>query len=251
MAHTKSSDIRYQVLDRCLRSGTYSTSQLAEEVNRELRLRGYLPVTSLNTIRKDLDHMVSNHNVVIDTLRSGRNVQYTYADHNMSIYKVMLTDEDIRYVSHAISVISRFKDMTQMDWRTLYTKNNHRTSPFDHEAALNSLCAASESMGVDSKCFREIVNATHIPGPHPEDILLEVDNNLLKYLDYRPIHRTQTVVKPDEKTSIVAIHMMPDSNLVQTLLSYGPAVTVLSPEYLREYIASQVDGMMSNYLNPD
>lgn len=52
MPNTKSSDIRYKVLDRCLRRGGYSTSELMKEVNKELEFHGFQRVTSLNTIGK-------------------------------------------------------------------------------------------------------------------------------------------------------------------------------------------------------
>lgn len=116
MAGTKSSDIRYQVLDRCLRRGGYSTARLAEAVNRELELRGYATVTSLNTIRKDMDHMAANHQVEIVEQREGRSVTYGYSEREMSIYNVGLSDDDVVQLSQAFALLSRFDGIPQLDW---------------------------------------------------------------------------------------------------------------------------------------
>ena len=75
MPHTKSADIRLKVLDRCLRRGGYSTSDLMREVNKELEIYGYSKVTSLNTIRQDMDYITNAYpDIIIEDRKSGRNI---------------------------------------------------------------------------------------------------------------------------------------------------------------------------------
>lgn len=89
MPNTKSSDIRYKVLDRCLRRGGYSTVMLMEAVSRELEFHGFEPVTALNTIRNDLRYISSTYpNVSIVETRSGRNKTYAYEDKNILLTPV-------------------------------------------------------------------------------------------------------------------------------------------------------------------
>lgn len=114
MANTKSSDIRFQVLDRCLKREALSTEELREAVNRELEARGFPLITSSNTVRNDISHMVSNHDVEVEEVRVGRTVKYRYADRNMSIYKVSLNDNDLIQLLQGISILSRFDGLPQL-----------------------------------------------------------------------------------------------------------------------------------------
>lgn len=96
MPNTKSSDIRYKVLDRCLRRGGYSTARLMDAVSKELEFQGYEPVTALNTIRNDLRYIGATYpNVTIVETKSGRNKTYSYEDPNSSIYKLHLAMKNL------------------------------------------------------------------------------------------------------------------------------------------------------------
>ncbi len=335
MASTKSSDIRFQVLDRCLRAGGYSTSQLAEAVNRELELRGYPIVMALNTIRKDLDHIAANYPVVIEQEHCGRSVTYHYAERDMSIYKVGLSDEEVLQFSQALSILSHFEGMPQMDWlntalrrlrlsvniesdgqpivgfddcrrlqgrqyfsqfisaithRTVlqieylkfgndtpktiiispcYLKEHSRrwfllgmTAKYDHPIVLAFDRIASftalpdenyrpaEGIDFNNGYFKDIVGVTRFHDQEPEEVLLEVDNRRLQYIITKPIHDSQEVIETGEFSSIIRLFLIPNVELAQFILSYGSAVTVLSPDYYRDYIYEQIENMMSNYEEP-
>lgn len=332
MANTKSSDIRYQVIDRCLKRGGYSTSKLVEAVNRELEMRGYPPVTASNTIRKDLDHIAANHPVEIETVHSGRNIYYRYADPQMSIYKVGMSEEDMLQFSHALAILSRFEGMPQMEWvsRTMerlrlslniesegapivgfddcsrlqgrqffsqfvsaitgrkvlgieylkydaevpktivlspcYLKEHsrrwfligmtrHHDKPivlaFDRIVSFRELpdepYRPAEGIDFNNGYFKDIVGVTRFHEREPEEVLLEVDNRRLQYITTKPIHDSQEVIETGEYSSLVRLFVIPNVELAQFILSYGPAVTVLSPDYYREYIMEQIAFMIENY----
>lgn len=334
MASTKNSDIRYQVIDRCLHSGGHSTAMLAEAVNRELELRGYTPVTSLNTIRKDLDHLAANHDVEIVECKCGRSITYSYADPEMSIYNVGLNDDDVVQLSQAFALLSRFNGMPQMDWvqRTLgrlrlsvnietdgtpivgfddcaklkgrqyfarlltaihdrmalkieyhkygaeqpkvfiispcYLKEHSRrwfvlgmTDRYDTPTVLAldrivSICALPDhpyrpATGFDfnNGYFKDIVGVTRFHDQQPETVLLEVDNRRLPYISTKPIHDSQEVVEVGPDKSLVSLNVIPNVELCQMLLSYGPDVTVLSPKDFRIYMFDMVQDMIDNYAN--
>lgn len=117
MPNTKSSDIRYQVLDRCLRIGGYSTEQLMNAVNEELEFHGYEKVTSLNTIRADKSHIEAYYpQVRIIETKAGRNKTYAYENPDSSIYKVQLNDEELGQLSQCMAILSQFEGMPQMKW---------------------------------------------------------------------------------------------------------------------------------------
>lgn len=117
MPNTKSSDLRFKVLDRCLRRGGYSTVGLKDAVNKELVGAGYAPITALNTIRQDLLHIECYHpNVHIEVKKVGRNVTYAYEDPDSSIYKLQFSDEELAQLSQCMAMLSQFEGLPQMEW---------------------------------------------------------------------------------------------------------------------------------------
>lgn len=117
MPNTKSSDIRYKVLDRCLRRGGYSTSGLMNEVNKELEFHGFPKVTALNTIRQDMDHIASSYpEISIVDKKVGRNVTYSYKDSDSSIFKLPFNDDELAQLSQCMAILSQFEGTPQMEW---------------------------------------------------------------------------------------------------------------------------------------
>lgn len=117
MPNTKSSDIRYKVLDRCLRRGGYSTSELMNEVNRELEFHGFSKITALNTIRQDMDHIVNSYpEIIIVDRKVGRNVTYSYKDPDSSIFKLRFNDDELAQLSQCMAILSQFEGTPQMEW---------------------------------------------------------------------------------------------------------------------------------------
>lgn len=117
MPNTKSSDIRYRVIDRCLRRGGYSTARLMKAVSKELEFQGYEPVTALNTIRNDLRYIESTYpDVNIIEVRNGRNKTYAYENPESSIYKLQFNDDELGQLSQCMAILSQFEGMPQMEW---------------------------------------------------------------------------------------------------------------------------------------
>lgn len=117
MPNTKSSDIRYKVLDRCLRRGGYSTSELMNEVNKELELQGFPTVSALNTIRQDMDYIGSSYpDINIVDKKVGRNVTYSYENPESSIFKLPFNDDELAQLSQCMAILSRFEGTPQMEW---------------------------------------------------------------------------------------------------------------------------------------
>ena len=118
MPNTKRSDIRFKVLDRCLKRGDYSTEDLLKSVNEELENQGYPKVTSLNTIRKDLDHIGGSAypDINIVSSRKGRNITYSYENPDSSIYNIQFNDEEIAQLTQCMTILSRFEGTPQMEW---------------------------------------------------------------------------------------------------------------------------------------
>lgn len=115
MPNTKNSEIRYRILDRCLRRGGYSTEELQKTVNRELSILGFTSVCK-NSIRSDMEFIGSHPGIVIDKTRKGKFVTYGYADRDMSMYKLQLNEEELGQMVQCLAVLSKFEGMPQMEW---------------------------------------------------------------------------------------------------------------------------------------
>lgn len=122
---------------------------------------------------------------------------------------------------------------------------------FDRIEAISALpdepYRTADGIDFNNGYFKDIVGVTRFQDQEPEEVLLEVDNQRLPYITTKPIHDSQEVIETGAYTSIVRLFVIPNVELAQFILSYGPAVTVLSPDYYREYIQEQILYMMSNY----
>ncbi len=123
MANTKGQGIRQREIDKCLKSERgYSTAELMEKCNNELRVRGYEEVTSRNTITSDLDEITTVYCVEIEKIRIGRNIRYRYEDRNFSIYKTPLTDGQKEQLKEIIESISIYEGRPQSEWLSGFTE---------------------------------------------------------------------------------------------------------------------------------
>ena len=118
MPKTKNALIRQRVIDRCLGSSrNYSTKDLMDACNKELLSYGEHPVTSMNTIRDDINQICSNYpDAKIVERRDGRNRYYSYEDKNYSIFKIPFKDEEVTQLTQTLMILSRFEGMPQFEW---------------------------------------------------------------------------------------------------------------------------------------
>lgn len=118
MPRTKNALVRQRVIDRCLGSPkNYSIKGLMEACNRELGSIGENPVTAMNTIRDDIEQIMTNYpdaNVI--TQRVGRNIYYSYEDKSYSIFNIPFNDEEVAQLTQTLSILARFEGMPQFEW---------------------------------------------------------------------------------------------------------------------------------------
>lgn len=96
--------------------------------------------------------------------------------------------------------------------------------------------------------FDEMVGVTIPSNKEVEEVLLLIDVEQLPYVLSKPIHKSQRLVKTNEDGSaIIVIHVIPNFELIQLLLSFGERVTILSPASLRQEIIGRIEKNMKNY----
>ncbi len=119
MPNSKRSEVRIKVIDRCLsdRRRRYTTAMIFELCNEELIRKDFQPVSSMNSIRADMDQIQRVYaGADIESTREGRNIYYRYADPSFSIFKIPLRPDEIIQLTQTLRLLQRFKGMPQFDW---------------------------------------------------------------------------------------------------------------------------------------
>ena len=81
----------------------------------------------------------------------------------------------------------------------------------------------------------------------PEHVRIKVEESQVKYLETLPLHRTQKVVEQTDSHAVFDFFIVPTFEFKQEILSRGPFVEVLSPEWFREEIKEDIAEMAKNY----
>lgn len=117
MANIKNGFQREIIIDRCLQSRRgYSTQEIMDKVNDALESRGDKPVNAPNTIRNDILAIENRWNIVVEQIRSGREIKYRYEDPDFSIYNTPLSEDDIIQLTESVSILRRFQGMPGFEW---------------------------------------------------------------------------------------------------------------------------------------
>lgn len=117
MANVKNGSLRESIIDRCLQSRRgYSTQEIFDRCNDALERRGEMPISALNTIRKDILSIENRWHIVVEQIRSGREIRYRYEDPHFSIFNTPLNEEEIVQLSQSVSMLRRFEGMPGFEW---------------------------------------------------------------------------------------------------------------------------------------
>ena len=94
--------------------------------------------------------------------------------------------------------------------------------------------------------FKDIVGVT-IPDDSikVEQVLLKFDKDRFPYVVSKPIHHSQITI--DEEQHLLQIEVRPNKELEALLLSFGPQVEILQPEWLRQQFAEKIQEYLKIY----
>lgn len=333
MPNTKGCAIRHKTIDRCLQNRHgYSIAEMMNICNEALELRGLRAVSSMNTIRDDITEIANTYCADIETIRSGRNKRYRYADCSFSIYNSSLSERDVADLEEALSYLGIFSGRPQFEWiedtllrirETLSYRTAERKRGivgFDDNPGLrgreyagilfdairlgkamslqyqsfNDTCPHSftvhpyylkeynnrwfllaaingydrltnfaldritgiKDAGVEyrrnteydfDEYFKDIVGVSRHNGQEVTEVVLRVSNELLPYIETKPIHHSQRTIENGDEGGLVQISVIPNFELEQVILSYGDGIEVLSPLPLREKIAGRITKAAKKY----
>ena len=95
--------------------------------------------------------------------------------------------------------------------------------------------------------FNKVIGVTIIEG-ESEEILIEVEAAEYPYVESKPMHQTQKMVRISEKGNpIISLNVIPNFELKQSILAYGKGMTVLSPQKLKDDIIGILEQTLQQY----
>ena len=207
MANTKNYSLRERIIDEYLSRGWYSRQQIEEGCNRELEAHGECPISSRQTIMNDFLTMGRKYNVTIDSKKVGRTVFYRYRDHNFSIYKPELKNEDYHRLKEALQVLTCFEGMPQFEWvEDLGLRLNFGLRQFREQRKLVAFEDSARNLGMEY--FTPIFNAIS------EKITLNIDYQSFK--------------RPESKEFVISPYFIKEYNNRWFVLGKSPGYQRIS-----------------------
>lgn len=120
--------------------------------------------------------------------------------------------------------------------------------PLDRIESIQELPEKAESCNVDwMDYFDDIVGVTHPENGKSELIKLRFSDSRIAYVKTKPLHSTQKIDKEDPEGLTISIEVIPNRELIQLILSFGPDIEVLDPKSLRNEITKKINQLNEIY----
>ncbi|MDK2908449.1 MAG: hypothetical protein PWR20_16 [Bacteroidales bacterium] len=101
------------------------------------------------------------------------------------------------------------------------------------------------------KKFEDIIGVSLPANKEPEEIILKFTNHRYKYIETKPLHKSQQRIGRDENFTTVSLKLIINKELISTIHYFGPDVEVIQPEYLKNQIKDSIKIMWNYYLKTE
>lgn len=93
--------------------------------------------------------------------------------------------------------------------------------------------------------FYDIVGVSFPPDGNLEKVVLKFSTHRFPYIEAKPIHGSQRTISANDR--IIQLNIIPNRELESIILSFGDDVEVLSPNTLRDSIATKIKNSCKKY----
>lgn len=105
-----------------------------------------------------------------------------------------------------------------------------------------------ENIKVDfNEYFEDVIGVSINFSSKAQPVLLSVKNELLPYIETKPLHGSQKIKEREKTHSKVSIEVIPNYELESLLLSFGDGLQVLEPKDLRIKLSDRIKKMTNYY----
>jgi predicted DNA-binding transcriptional regulator YafY len=101
-----------------------------------------------------------------------------------------------------------------------------------------------------SEFFDDVIGVSVPPYKEPVEITLKVSKATVPYLTTKPLHHSQKTlqkIEGDNKNQTIKLKLIPNYEFYSQILAYGEAITVVSPEEVREEMKRKISQLFNNY----
>ncbi|WP_209391011.1 YafY family protein [Chryseobacterium sp. RR2-3-20] len=126
--------------------------------------------------------------------------------------------------------------------------NNHKVEKIQN-LALDRIVEIQSSKSDYEPCeidfdeyFEDIIGVTNNQEEQPAKIVIELSNNIIPYIQSKPIHGSQNI-----KGNLLKLELKLNYELESVILSFGENMKVLEPKKLKEIIKNRLQEVNKNY----
>lgn len=91
--------------------------------------------------------------------------------------------------------------------------------------------------------FDEIIGVTNFQDKEIQEVIIELSEDIIPYIDSKPLHSTQQI-----KGNVLTIYIKPNYELETLLLSFGEKMKVLAPDDLKNKIYERLQKSINQYV---
>ena len=98
-----------------------------------------------------------------------------------------------------------------------------------------------------SEYFEDIIGVSLVGTEKLQHIILEINNDLMPYIESKPLHGSQKIRERKDNFTIISLDLIPNYELESLLLSYGERLKVLEPVSLKNKLADRIKNLYQKY----
>ena len=175
--------------------------------------------------------------VLFNTILKRKKIKITYKPFNKEPRAIVLSPFHLKQYNNRWFLFAKHPDFEKI--------SNY---PLDRIESIEELVEAVEEKDVNwQDYFDDIIGVTHPENGVVETIKLRFTENRIAYIKTKPLHGSQKYISEDNHDRTITIEVIPNRELTQLILSFGPDVEVIEPQSLRLKIVEKVIQMKINY----
>lgn len=217
----------------CIRQWLLESLSMSNLLNESMDMRDRILFEKIPSSQRWLS-------TIVNTMRDGYAIEVTY--------QTFWQDEPSNFIAHPYC-LKLFKQRWYMlakredkEYPRIYALDERMLNVVPTKKALK-VPAKFNAKEFFSNYFGIIVGEEC----KPSIVDIKVIADQVKYVETLKLHDTQTAIEVTPEYTVFRYYLVPTFDFRQELLSRGPSVEVLSPEWFRDEVKGDILGMMKNY----
>lgn len=234
-------------------------SHLAQAMNILRRFEGMPNTDWLQELNTRLNMCMSNHETVRSIVGFEPTLYNKGMEHFNSLFNAIRRKEAVEIIYQSFKMPQPQHLIVHPYYLKQYNNRwflfcctgdytNLSNYPLDRIQAVRSSDVDYRDTDIDFKeYFKDIIGVTKEAGKPVERVLLRFPKAEYPYVATKPWHPSQKIVERDGANVTIELHVIPNYELEQRILSWGNYVEVLQPAPLRNKIKDRISAIHLSY----